>query len=205
MIDQPVPLGQQADGVPQVGVQLPLLELLARLEVPRVGDGRRRGSASSSSSATLVVEGQHDRAVDALLEPVQLLRRGRHRLGHLVGRWAHGPRSVASCCAVCSSVRASVRTERGAQSAARTASRMAPRMRWAAKRWNGHPPGAVVAAGRLDQAEGAGPGQLLAVDVAGEVHRHLEHDVPHQRQVLLDRLRWSIGIAHRSDRPPRLS
>ena len=96
------------------------------------------------------------------------------------------PSSVARRCSTASSLRARVRTERGAQSAARTASRIAPRMRWAAKRSNGHPPGLVVAASRLDQAEGAGGGQLLAVDVAWEVHRHLEHHVAHQRQVLLD-------------------
>ena len=57
-------------------------------------------------------------------------------------------------------------------------------MRWAAKRSNGA--GLVVAASRLHQAEGAGGGQLLAVDVAREVHRHLEDDVAHQREVLLD-------------------
>ena len=50
----------------------------------------------------------------------------------------------------------------------------------------GHAPRLVVAAGRLDQAEGAGRGQLLAVDVAGEVHGDLEDDVAHQRKVLLD-------------------
>ena len=61
-------------------------------------------------------------------------------------------------------------------------------MRWAAKRSNGTPRRLVVAAGRLDQPEGAGPGQLLPVHVAREVHRHLEHDVLHQRQVLLDEL-----------------
>jgi hypothetical protein len=31
--------------------------------------------------------------------------------------------------------------------------------------------------------------------VAGEVHRHLEHDVPNQRQVFLDHLRIN-DIAH---------
>ena len=46
--------------------------------------------------------------------------------------------------------------------------------------------GLVVALCGLDQAEGTGPGQLVAVDVAGEVHRDLEHDVVDQVQVLLD-------------------
>ena len=58
----------------------------------------------------------------------------------------------------------------------------------------GHAPRLVVAAGRLDQPEGAGGGQLLAVDVAGEVHRHLEDDVADERQVLLDQLRWRSSL-----------
>ena len=67
----------------------------------------------------------------------------------------------------------------------------------------GHAPGLVVAAGRLDQAEGAGGGQLLAVDVAGEVHRHLEHHVAHQRQVLLDeRVQLSLRPARSSSSSP---
>ena len=58
-----------------------------------------------------------------------------------------------------------------------------------------HASAGVVAAGRLDQAEGAGSSQLVAVHVAGEVHRHLEHDVPNQRQVFFDHFRID-GIAH---------
>ena len=39
-----------------------------------------------------------------------------------------------------------------------------------------------------DQTEGAGPGELLAVDVAGEVAGDLKDDVPHDRKVRLDEL-----------------
>ena len=61
----------------------------------------------------------------------------------------------------------------------------------------------VVAASRLDQSESAGPGQLLAVHVAGEVHRHLEHDVSHEWQVFFDHFGID-GIAHQKYRPPGL-
>ena len=73
-------------------------------------------------------------------------------------------------------------------------------MRWAAKRSNGTPRDLVVAAGRLDQSERSGGGQFLAVDVAGEVHRHLEDHVAHQRKVILDQLlRFLVGtcVHHR--------
>ena len=59
-------------------------------------------------------------------------------------------------------------------------------MRRAAKRSNGHAAVGVEALGGLDEAEGAGPGQLLAVDVAGEVAGDLQHDVLDEREVLLD-------------------
>ena len=44
----------------------------------------------------------------------------------------------------------------------------------------------LEALGRLDEPEGAGPGQLLAIDVAGEVPGDLQHDVADQREVGLD-------------------
>ena len=43
--------------------------------------------------------------------------------------------------------------------------------------------------GGLDETECAGTGQFVTIDVAGEVDRHLEHDVLHQREVVLDHLR----------------
>ena len=60
----------------------------------------------------------------------------------------------------------------------------------------GHAAGVVVALGRLDEAEGAGPGQLLAVDVAGEVPRDLQHHVAHEREVGLDQGRGVAGFGH---------
>ena len=50
----------------------------------------------------------------------------------------------------------------------------------------GNTAGVVIAAGRLDQTEGSGPGQLFAFDVAREMHGHLEDDVLDQWQVLFD-------------------
>ena len=70
-----------------------------------------------------------------------------------------------------------------------------------------HAPGLVVAAGRLDQTERTGPGQLVAVHVTGEVHRHLEHDVLHQWQVLFDQPGQLLGLGLRGVswcRPPSL-
>jgi hypothetical protein len=86
----------------------------------------------------------------------------------------------------CSIVRATVLTERGAQSAARTASRMAPADALGREAVERDAARVVVAVRRLDEAEGAGAGQLLTLDVAGEVHRHLEDDVADEREVLLD-------------------
>jgi hypothetical protein len=90
-----------------------------------------------------------------------------------------------------------LRTERGAQSAARTASRIAPPDALGSEAVEGHAPRLVVAASGLHQAERTGGGELFPVDVAGEVHRHLEDHVPHQRQVILDQL---LGFAVRLDR-----
>ncbi|MEN3273388.1 MAG: hypothetical protein V7636_2149, partial [Actinomycetota bacterium] len=49
-----------------------------------------------------------------------------------------------------------------------------------------HAAGLVETLGRLDQAEGTGTSELLAIHVTGEVHRHLEDDVTDEREVLLD-------------------
>jgi hypothetical protein len=71
-------------------------------------------------------------------------------------------------------------------------------MRCAAKRSNA--PGLVVAAGGLHQTEGAGRGQFLTVDVTGEVHRHLEDHMTHERQVLLDEP-LDVGVVQAGHRP----
>ena len=52
-----------------------------------------------------------------------------------------------------------------------------------------HSAGVLEPAGRLDQTERPGAGQLVTVDVAGEVHRHLEDHVVHEVQMVLDQRR----------------
>ncbi len=54
----------------------------------------------------------------------------------------------------------------------------------------------VVAAGRLHEAESTSPGQFVTIHVAREVHRHLEDDVLHERQIQLDHFS-QIGL-HRA-------
>jgi hypothetical protein len=55
----------------------------------------------------------------------------------------------------------------------------------------------VVPSGRLDQAERAGTSEFVTVDVAGKLHGHLEDDVFHEREVLLDQRRQlDIHRAH---------
>ena len=55
----------------------------------------------------------------------------------------------------------------------------------------------VVPTGRLDQAECASTSELVTVDVAGKLHGHLENDVFHEGEVLLDQRRQlDIHRAH---------
>jgi hypothetical protein len=62
----------------------------------------------------------------------------------------------------------------------------------------GHAPGLVVATGGLDQPQRTGAGELVPVDVAGEVHRDLEDDVLDQGQVRLDEPRQLLVLALRA-------
>ena len=189
--------GSRPIGVAQVAEQLAGLEGLGRLDGGAVGQHVAEGEvlAGVVAAVTRVLEGEHDRAVHAVADGGELgsvpcpWRRRRRRL-------TAAPAAVGEVGSTASRARPRARTERGAQSTARTASRMAPRMRRAAKRSNGHAADRVVALGGLDQPEGAGPGELLAVDVAGEVARDLQDHVAHQREVLLDRaLRVSVASA----------
>ena len=93
-----------------------------------------------------------------------------------------------------------MRTERGAQSAGADGveDRSPDALRGEAV--ERHPTRLVVAAGGLHQTEGAGRGQFLTVDVTGEVHRHLEDHMTHERQVLLDEP-LDVGVVQAGHRP----
>lgn len=136
--DDPVPLGQQGDGVAEVGVQLPLLELLGRLPLIGIGQHVDEGQLLVLGVTDQVLEGQDDRAEDAVAESVELVAGHAERLGGLTDR-GDAPELCGQ--ALLGGVQATGQGSHraGAQSADRTASMIAPRMRWAAKRLNGTP------------------------------------------------------------------
>ena len=183
--DEPVALGEQPDGVLHVGQQLPQLELLGRLEGPAVVQHVHQQELVAGHPGDLVVQRQDHRAEHAVLQAASswALIPSAAAISVVEGT---RPSSVARRCSTSSRRRARLRTERGAQSAARTASRIAPRMRWATKRSNGTPPRLVEAARRLHEAQRAGAGELLAIDMAGIVERDLEDDVADEREVTFD-------------------
>ena len=198
---QTVTLGQQSHRVTQVAEQLTGLELFRRLDRGAVGEHVEQrevfvvGRVDDVLEARARPSGTRGRAVGAARRVMMPSASATSRLD---GNW---PSALASSCSTCSSLRPSVRTERGAQSADRTQSRIAPRMRRAANRSNGTPRVSSNRRAASTRAQRAGPCQLLAIDVAGEVHRDLQHDVVDERQMLLDQLGVIPTLAHSRDLP----
>ena len=201
---QAVALGQQVHGVTQVGVQLTGLELLERLDRAAVGEHVDEGEvlvgASLTSCSRASTTERNMRSCSRLSSSRVMPRAS--AISTLLGT---RPSSVARRCSTASSLRASVAHRAGRPVGGPDGVEDRAPDALGGEAVERHASGLVVAAGRLDQTEGAGPGQLVAVDVAGEVHRHLEHDVLHQRQVLLDQtgqfLRLGLGACS-WHRPP---
>ena len=184
--DPAVPLGEQLDGVVEVAEELLGLERLGRLGRRAVGEHVAEGELLATVAvADAVLERQDHGAEHAVADG-----------GELGGLHAHGGGDVGRrrrAAALVGEIllgeveRPPDRSHRaggpvGGAYGVEDGAADPP----GGEAVEGHASGAVVALGRLDQAEGTGPGQLLAVDVAGEVAGDLEDHVVHEGQVALD-------------------
>jgi hypothetical protein len=196
--DEAVALGQQVHGVSQVRLQLTALELLGGLERAVVGEHLDQGQILVAV-VDVVLEGQDHGAEHLVLQAAQLVLADPECFGGLIG--GRHPTQVAGEALLDRFEPTSEVAHRAWRPIGRS-DRIEDRTsdalcREAVER---DTPGLVVAASRLDQAERTGRGQLLAVDVPGEVHGHLEHHVAHERKVILDQLlRFLVGtcVHHR--------
>ena len=133
----------------------------------------------------LVVQRQDDRAEHAVLQAGQLLgadpERGRH-----LGRGGHPPElgRQALLHVVEAAGEVAHRTRRPVGGADRIEDGSADALRHEAL--ERHAARLVEAARRLHQAQRAGAGELLAIDMAGVVERDLEDDVADEREVTFD-------------------
>ncbi len=182
---QTLPLGQQLHGIPEVVVQFPGLELLGRLDGVVVAQDVDEGQILVGVGAGLVIECQHDGAEQPVPEPGQLVLADTEGLRRLVdvgqatqfaGQLLLGRLQPPG--------QQPHRAWRPVGGPHRIENR--PSDSLSGESFERHPSVLVVAAGRFDQTERTGPGQLLAVDVAGEVHGDLVDDVLDQRQVRFD-------------------
>jgi len=189
-------LREQGHGVTQVGMQLAALQLLGRLDGGPVGEHVDQGQLLVVGVAHQGVERQHHGAEETVAQAVELLAGHVERCRGLPQRW-HAAQLVGEALldlveTTCERTHRTGRPIGGAHAVddgAADALRREPVER--------HTAGLVVPLRRLDQAERAGTGQLVTVDVAGEVHRHLEHHVVDQGQVLLDQCRDLCGCQRR--------
>ncbi|MEM9890501.1 MAG: hypothetical protein AAF962_06525 [Actinomycetota bacterium] len=173
-------------------MELTGLELLAGFDGGTVLEDVDQGEVLVGVVAGLVVEGENDRTEQSILELGQLLLGHPERLGHLVV--VRHPAELGGELLLGGLEAAGQQTDRAGRPVGgpnRVEDGASDAL--GGEPFERHPPAVVVAASGLDQAESAGSGQLLPVDVAGEMHRHLEHHMLHQWQVGFDP-RVELGV-----------
>ncbi len=180
-------LGEQADRVTQIAVQLPRLQLRRGLHAFLVDEHVHEGQILLDVVGGLVFEGEHDRAEHPVLETMEFALAHAEGVGHLVlGR--HPAQLGGQTLLDTLQLAGEVAHRAGGPVGSPHGIENGPADPLGGETLERDPAGLVVATGRLDQTERTGPGQIVTVDVAGEVDGHLEHDVLHEREVLLDHL-----------------
>ena len=180
------------------------LQLLERLDRTTVGQHVDEREILVAVVRNLVFEGQDDRAEQTVLQPVQLLRGHAERFGHLARHRDPaelGRQSLLHTLELASEgshrSRRPVGGPHGVEDRSPNSLSGEPIERYAT--------GLVVTTSRLYQTQGSRPGQLVPIHVPGEVHRHLEHDVFDQWQMLFDELRralrFALGYSHPASPP----
>lgn len=180
-------LGEQADCVTEIPVQLTVLQFegwFRRLIVDKHVD---ECEIVLDPIRSFVLECEYDAAKHPILELVEFALAHPQRLGNFFLARHSAKFGCETLLDVLEfSTEATNRTRGPIGSPDGIQNRTANSLR--SKPFERNPAGFVEPTGRFDEAQGAGPRQFVTVDMTGELNRHLEHDVLHQREIRLDQL-----------------